>query len=272
MVDIKRHFTQGQIERIAKILGETNSGLTGTEIGHLLFSIGIKDIDPTLTKWKRLFNAFVEAHNCKKSDNFILNFIAKALEPSRFSGDSDRYRFIISELNIILSFHGLSLRDDGKFHTVSKTQTLTEEERRVSLLTKVISERNLHPQLLEYCKLELLNNNYFHGVLEAVKGIASMIREKSGLVSDGAELIDSAFGGSTPMLYINDFSTDTEKSEQRGFVNLVKGLFGTFRNPTAHAAKIEWKMEEQDAFDLFTMASYVFRRVDRSTNKNGDFI
>jgi uncharacterized protein (TIGR02391 family) len=272
MADIKRHFTQGQIEKIAKILGETNFGLTGTEIGHFLFSIGIEDIDSNNTKWKRLYNAFVEAHNSKKTDNYLLNFIAKALEPSRFSGDSDRYQTIINELNIILSFHGLQFKDDGKFHKVSKSVTLSEAERRVLSLKHVVEDRSLHPQLLKYCHIELLDNNYFHAVLEAVKGIASMIRDKTGLVSDGAGLIDSAFGGSNPILCINNYSTETEKSEQRGFVNLLKGLFGTFRNPTAHAPRTEWKMEEQDALDLFTMASYAFRSVDNSTKKKGDFI
>lgn len=38
--DIKRYFTQGQIDRIAKILGDTSSGLTGSEIQYLLFSQG----------------------------------------------------------------------------------------------------------------------------------------------------------------------------------------------------------------------------------------
>ena len=89
-----------------------------------------------------------------------------------------------------------------------------------------------------------------------------MIRGRSGLSSDGGDLIDSAFGGSNPVLGINVLSSDTEKSEQKGFANLLKGLFGTFRNPTAHAPRIEWEMTEEDALDLFTMASYAFRRVD----------
>lgn len=47
---------------------------------------------------------------------------------------------------------------------------------------------------------------------------------------------------------MNFTTNETELSEQKGFVNLSKGLFGTFRNPTAHAAKIEWKMTEQDVW------------------------
>ncbi len=36
---------------------------------------------------------------------------------------------------------------------------------------------------------------------------------------------DAAFGGNNPILKINPFTSDTEKSEQRGFTNLLKGLF-----------------------------------------------
>lgn len=132
--DISRIFKEAEIDSIAKIIGDTNMGLTGSQIGHLLKSEGIKDVDPGLTKWKRLFN----------------------------------------------------------------------------------------------------------------------------------ELVDAAFGGANPILKINSFVTDTEKSEQRGFTNLLKGLFGTFRNPAAHALRIEWNMEEIDALDLFSLVSYAFRRIDSS--------
>ncbi|MNW59293.1 hypothetical protein D3C74_372030 [compost metagenome] len=92
-----------------------------------------------------------------------------------------------------------------------------------------------------------------------------MIREKTSLTSDGAALLDEAFSGSSPMLKINNFVTESEKSEQKGFVNLAKGLFGTFRNPTAHSARIEWSLPEEDAVDLFTLASYLLRRIEKSS-------
>ena len=57
------------------------------------------------------------------------------------------------------------------------------------------------------------------------------------------------------MLAINALLTDTDKGEQRGFANLLIGLFGTIRNPLAHNPKIEWEMSEQDALDILTMAS-----------------
>ncbi len=105
----------------------------------------------------------------------------------------------------------------------------------------------------------------FHAVLEAVKGIASRIKEMTGLVSDGADLIDEVFKASNPYIIINSFVTDTEKSEQSGFMNLLKGIFGMFRIVTAHAAKIEWPIYEEEAFDLLALVSLVHKRLDKAT-------
>lgn len=77
-------------------------------------------------------------------------------------------------------------------------------------------------------------------------------------------MVDEALAGDPPRLKINRFATDSEKSEQRGFTNLVKGLFGVFRNPTAHAPRIAWSMSEEDALDLFSLASYIHRRIDHA--------
>ena len=50
--------------------------------------------------------------------------------------------------------------------------------------------------------------------------------------------------------------------EHNGLMNLLKGMFGTFRNVTAHAPKITWMMDEQDALDLLSLASFLHRRID----------
>ena len=48
-------------------------------------------------------------------------------------------------------------------------------------------------------------------------------------------------------------------------MNLAIGLFGTFRNPVAHAPKIEWPISEEDALDIFCLTSYIHRRIDSAT-------
>ena len=43
---------------------------------------------------------------------------------------------------------------------------------------------------------------------------------------------------------------------------LVKGVFGMFRNPTAHEARVLWRMSKEDAEDLLSIASFIHRRID----------
>jgi uncharacterized protein (TIGR02391 family) len=108
----------------------------------------------------------------------------------------------------------------------------------------------------------LLADNYFHATLEAVKSIADKLRSRTGVDEDGAALVDRTLAGETPLLAINTLSTRSERDEQKGFANLVKGVFGMFRNPTAHEAKIHWVMTRADAEDLLTAVSLVHRRLD----------
>ncbi|CAD7766968.1 MAG: Protein of unknown function (Hypoth_ymh) [Candidatus Argoarchaeum ethanivorans] len=260
----RKPFSSGELEALCKILADTYMGLTGSEIAYTLAQISVSDTDPTMTKWKRLYNALVDDQNKRQYGNNVLSFIAKALQPTRYINNRENYESMLMDINTVLVFHGLEFKDDGKFHTIKPVSTLAEAEKRAQNLKTSVFDRNLHKDLLRFCGAELLKDNYFHAVLEATKSVASKVRSMTGLHSDGAQLIDDTFGGSNPILKINAFKTDTEKSEQRGFTNLAKGLFGTFRNPTAHAPKIEWNLEEQDALDLFTLASYVLRRIDNS--------
>jgi uncharacterized protein (TIGR02391 family) len=112
----------------------------------------------------------------------------------------------------------------------------------------------------------LLEENYFHAVFEAMKSISAKIRSLTGLSGDGCDLVHDAFGQrfGDPLLVINQFQTETHKGEQIGFMNLLKGLYGTIRNPLAHTPKTEWEMTEQDALDILTMISLVHRKLDRA--------
>jgi uncharacterized protein (TIGR02391 family) len=98
--------------------------------------------------------------------------------------------------------------------------------------------------------------------LEATKSVAAKLRDKTGLTDDGGALVDRALGGNPPMLAINSLVDESQISEQRGFANLVKGMFGMFRNTTAHAPKQLWNMSKSDAEDLLTLASLIHRRLD----------
>ena len=144
-------------------------------------------------------------------------------------------------------------------------QTLAEAEEAAGRLRSELSRRRVHSDVLRFCRAELLQENYFHAVFEATKSVAEKIREKAEIDGDGAVLIDRAFGSGKhgiPLLAFNSLQSETERNEHSGLMQLMKGVFGTFRNTTAHAPKVKWTISERDALDLLTMASYLHRRID----------
>jgi uncharacterized protein (TIGR02391 family) len=258
-------FTQAQIEAIARALCDTAGALTGSEIGHLLEQCRIADPDPVATKRWRLHNAFAASQNGRQDRKAILAFIRKALKPERHLGNEERFEQLRASVNRALAFAGLGVDERGKLHTVEQAQTISEAERRANDLRADLVGRGAHPDVLRFCRSELVADNYFHAVLEAVKSIGDKLRARTGLTEDGQDLVSRALGGTPPMLAINPHRTDSEKSEQRGFANLVRGCFGMFRNPTAHEARIHWPIGKEDAEDLLTLASLIHRRIDAAS-------
>lgn len=250
------------LEGISKILGDTNSGLTGTEIAFFLHEVSITDVDPLMTKWKRLYNAFVTFQNKKNLSNNILTFISKSMNPARFVGRNDQFENMRFELNKRLAFIGLEFSEKGGFIKIENISTITEAEQRASRLKSKLEARNAHALIFHYCKAELVVDNYFHSVFEATKSIAETIRIKTGLTEDGGALVDKAFALSNPLITINDLSTETKESEHKGFANLIKGVFGMFRNTTAHAPSIIWEINEEDALDILSTISLIHRRLN----------
>ena len=257
---------ENALEAVCDVLGATSDGLTGSEIGQFLGRCRIDDPMPGITKRKRLFEALRAKQNVDGCANNVLGFIQEAMAPVRFVGEEERFSILRERLNNALVFCGFSLAEDGKLTQVSQARTLTEAQQRASRLRSQLIQRRVHPDVLTFCRAELVQNNYFHAVFEATKSVAEKIRQKTGLTGDGAEIVDTAFSVGAPLLAINTLRTDTEKSEQKGFANLLRGMFGTFRNVTGHAPKITWPIDEQDALDLLSIVSYLHRRLDSAAN------
>jgi uncharacterized protein (TIGR02391 family) len=184
------------------------------------------------------------------------------MKPEQYAREPKRYEPMRANLNRALAFAGLAVEETGNLVSVEKAQTLTEAQRRANELRADLELRKVHPDVLRFCKEELLKDNYFHAVLEATKSVAEKLRTRTGLRDDGATLVDRTLSGELPLLAINLLKTDSERSEQRGFANLVKGMFGMFRNTTAHAPKISWAIDKDDAEEVFTLLSLVHKRID----------
>lgn len=258
-------FDSAQIEAACKVLGDTINGLRGDEIGQILREIKVPDPSPSLTKWKRLFNALAEAQNKHQVGNHLILFINKAMSPAKYTANPELFTWRKDGLNVALAFAGYAVREDGKVVHATRETTVQGARARAGRLRTLLENRGTHAEVLRYCKAELLEENYFHAVLEAVKGVAERLRLMSGLGNDGAELVNQALSTKAPIIALNSLKTDTELSEQKGIANLLVGVFGAIRNPTAHAPKVVWVMPEQDAIDVLGILSYVHRKLDNAT-------
>jgi uncharacterized protein (TIGR02391 family) len=253
------------LEAICRGIGNISQGLSGTDINKYLQDCRIANPTPEITKWKRLYHAFDNKQRETGNANDVLRFVQIAVHPSRYIPFGTEYfANILADLNQPFSFIGLELGSDGKFRNTTASKTIDDAQKRANTLLQKLEAREVHTAIYKYCRAELLAENYFHAVFETAKGVADRIRELSDRKSDGAPLITEVFASSNPVLIINNFKTETDMSEHKGFANLLIGFFGMFRNTTAHVPKTSWVMTEQDALETMTIASLCHRKLDHA--------
>src|SRR5690242_20515926 len=117
-------FNPQQLTSIAKILADTNTGLTGAQIEYLLRDCRIPDVTPDLTKWKRLLNAFVDFQNQRHFGNHVVVFINRAMNPIQYTTTTDVFNFRRDELNTALAFCGMLVGEDGRVRRASVARNL----------------------------------------------------------------------------------------------------------------------------------------------------
>ena len=250
---------------IADALGDTSIGLTGSEIGRVLAQLRLEDPGPDATKRHRLATALINQQRKDNASNCVIRFVSETMAIGRYLGRQERFEELRAPVDPALSLAGFRIRDDGRIGRLSSKATTFDE---VAALTgRLLAEskrRGVHDQVLVYCRDELIRESTFHAVSEAVKGACDRLRGMTRLTLDGSELVDGCFSSSQgrPLVTINDWETKSESSEHSGFANLLRGVIGTFRNPTAHSPRVAWPMSEADALDVFSTLSYIHRRLD----------
>lgn len=255
-------FSATILEAACRVLGDTADGLKGEEIGYILADMKVADPDAGNTKWKRLFNALAAVQNERAIGNYLIMFVNRAMEPTRYLSRPNVFHWRRDGLNVALAFAGYGVNEGGVVIHTTRETTLLGARARAGRLRGSLEARGTHSEVFTYCRAELLEENYFHAVFEATKGLADRVRKMSGLTSDGADLVNEAFAVKSPRIMINSLQSETERSEQKGVANLLVGLFGAVRNPLAHAPKVNWPMPEQDALDVFALISFVQRKLD----------
>jgi len=77
--------------------------------------------------------------------------------------------------------------------------------------------------------------HFTRAVEEGVKYLQHVVRERSKLTTDGSDLMRTAFSANNPLLSLSGLTTQSEKDEQRGYMDIMAGCVMAIRNPRAHS-------------------------------------
>jgi hypothetical protein len=76
-------FSESELRAVAEALGDTNDGLTNTEIDELLHLCQVHDDFGPGTKWRRIYVNLCNQQARDGHRQAILAFIRKAMKPER---------------------------------------------------------------------------------------------------------------------------------------------------------------------------------------------
>jgi len=127
----------------------------------------------------------------------------------------------------------------------------------------VLSERGLHPRIIEVSGRLFADGHYSSAILEAFKEVNNRVKAKSGLADkDGSDLMVQAFRLESPKLKLSNLKSQSDLDEQKGFMFIFMGAMIGIRNPKAHERVIQ--LDSVKTLEYLTFASLLVRRVDEA--------
>src|SRR4030042_7075085 len=122
-------------------------------------------------------------------------------------------------------------------------------------------QKEIAPELWTAIKAHYEAGLYSNAILDAMKVLTELIRVKSKLDGDGANLVGQAFGGNAPPIKISPMQKVSEIDEQKGFEQLLRGFYVGIRNPRTHE-NFKDNREECDAIIVFI--NYLYNIINSS--------
>jgi hypothetical protein len=128
------------LKALCSVLGDTGSGLTGSEIGTLL-----RHVASTLSRraWRshRLYESLAACQDRDGVSNNVFAFVQAALHLARYVGKSQLFEERQASLDGVLALAGLRVDDEGRVATVQRALTASEAEQRASRLRAELVRR-----------------------------------------------------------------------------------------------------------------------------------
>ncbi|MDO8926800.1 MAG: TIGR02391 family protein [Sideroxyarcus sp.] len=123
-------------------------------------------------------------------------------------------------------------------------------------------EELLHPTIHKHSFQHYLNGHYREAVLNSIVAVFDLIRERTGLDLDGANLSTEAFSLDRARLILSEIKSESGKNDQKGFMQIFSGAYLGIRNPKAHS--LAHDLDKTKAAQYLVFASLLARRVQEA--------
>ncbi|WP_141400563.1 TIGR02391 family protein [Magnetospirillum sp. 15-1] len=121
---------------------------------------------------------------------------------------------------------------------------------------------DLHSEISRAASRLYTDGHYANAVEAAVKALNGLVRLRSGLEIDGTSLMEKAFSPNAPVLKFNDLASQSDKDEQKGFMQMFSGAVSGLRNPRAHGFL---KDDPERALEFIAFVSLLAKLLDEAS-------
>ena len=136
---------------------------------------------------------------------------------------------------------------------------LKEFDSKRPALRQVAFENLLHGTVVASSLDLYKSRHYREAVLNAIIAVFDLIRSRTKLDLDGDRLISEVLSEQRPRLILDEIDTESGRNDQKGFMQIFKGLYQGVRNPKSHS--LEHDLDERKAGQYLVFASLLARRV-----------
>lgn len=119
-------------------------------------------------------------------------------------------------------------------------------------------ETHISPALWTAVRSTYESRNFTGAILDAIYVVTEVLREKADSHADGVALVSQALSGANPVVKVAPLRTESDRNEQRGLEQMLRGIYQGIRNPRSHGKRAD---SEEDANAIILFLDYILRRL-----------
>ena len=121
----------------------------------------------------------------------------------------------------------------------------------------------LHEKIVKSALGHFNDGNLRHAVLDSLLAVFGLIKDRTGLDEDGRVLVEKAFAPKNPILILSNLATESGRSDQAGFIEVLRGIYQGVRNPKSHS--LDHDFTQLEAAQYLVLASLLISRIEKAT-------